>query len=64
MFLKEEGQIAEAQAEEWQNKMVQIGGQLQVVGKKMREIYGSQQKPRKTKNYALKKVEEPPSDNE
>lgn len=30
----------------------------------LRGVYGSPEKPRKKKNYAVKKVQEPPSDNE
>jgi len=47
----------------WQQKLIQIQVQLKLVNEQLRTVYGSPQKPRKTKNYALKKVEEPPSDN-
>lgn len=37
---------------------------LQIVEDRLREVYASPEKPKKKKNYALQKVEEPPSDNE
>jgi len=64
MLLKGEGQIAESNMVRWQKTLVTIRTKLEVVDKKVNEIYGSPQKPMKKKNYALKKVEEPPSDNE
>lgn len=48
----------------WQAKVIQIETQLKSVDEQLRNVYGSAQKPRKTKNYALKKVKDPPSDNE
>ena len=38
--------------------------QLKDVKQKLDEFNASPEKPRKTKNYALKKVEQPPSDKE
>ncbi len=49
---------------EWQNVFVQIRSQLEIVDTKLKQLSGSPEKPKKMKNYALKKVEEPPSDNE
>jgi hypothetical protein len=37
---------------------------LKTVEDQLREIIGSPEKPKKKKNYALRKVSEPPSDNE
>jgi hypothetical protein len=48
----------------WQEKAHQIRAQLTVVNGQLKEKYGSQQKPKKKRNYALRKVYEPPSDNE
>jgi hypothetical protein len=48
----------------WQETLIQTQIRLKLVSEQLREIVGSPQKPRKTKNYALRKVKEPPSDNE
>ncbi len=43
----------------WQNKVVQIRTQLNIVSEKKSEIYGSPQKPKKPKNYVLTKPKTP-----
>ena len=63
-FSKERAQDAKVELQSWQSTYVQITNKLKAVESKLREIYGSPEKPRKKKNYALQKVEEPPSDNE
>lgn len=42
----------------------QLRAKLKIVQDQMNEIQLSPEKPQKKKNYALKKVENPPSDNE
>ena len=63
-FSRLQAEDAEGELQMWQEKLLQIQAQLKVVDEQLRAVYGSPQKPRKTKNYALKKVEKPPSDNE
>ena len=56
--------MAEGQLQSWKSVRVQIQEKLKVVEKRLKEMYCSPKKPQKKKNYVLKKVKEPPSDNE
>ena len=64
MFSRLQAQNAEGELQMWQKILLQIQAQLKSVDEQLRAVCGSQQKPSKTKNYALKKVKHPPSDNE
>ena len=48
----------------WTARRQQIEIQFKEVSDKLKIIFRSPEKARKKKNYALKKVEQPPSDNE
>ena len=63
-FLREEARFAEEELQSWQSTRVQIRVKLVAVGRRLGEIYTLPEKPLKKRNYVLKKVEEPPSDNE
>jgi hypothetical protein len=48
----------------WRKTYDQVKTKLKTVEDKLRNIYGSPEKPKKKRNYALEKVYEPPSNNE